>query len=258
MIFFISLGVFVSLFLFRPFNISLLETTDQYYLMIGLSFITFLILSVNLLFLPSFLPRHFSNLKWNIQKEILWNIWLLFTISSGYYLYCKALGTLEFEFNIVVTLQLAAVFPIAAVIIINRNRIIRSRLKTSDELNKKLKENKLIQEKIVVFDSDYQKDKLSLKVSILLFVRSANNYIEVFWKEGDSFKSQMVRCSLTKAEEALKEYKFIFKCHRSYILNKNFVEKVEGNSQGYKVFLENINFPIPVSKNFVQKLNEIL
>ena len=99
---------------------------------------------------------------------------------------------------------------------------------------------------------------MSLKVSILLFVRSANNYIEVFWKEGDSFKSQMVRCSLTKAEEALKEYKFIFKCHRSYILNKNFVEKVEGNSQGYKVFLENINFPIPVSKNFVQKLNEIL
>jgi hypothetical protein len=258
MIFFISLGVFVFLLLFQPFSISSLETRDKYYFMLGLGLVTFLSLCINLLFFPSLFPRMFSNIKWNIKKEILWDIWLLFTVSSAYYLYCKALGILEFEYNIVITLQLAAVFPISSVIIINRNRILRSHLKLSTELNKKLKENKQIQDKVVYFDSDYQKDSLAMKVSLILFIRSANNYIEVFWKEGNAVKSQLVRCSMTKAEELLIEDKFIFKCHRSYMVNINYIEKVEGNSQGYKIFLENINYSIPVSKNFAHKLNELI
>lgn len=258
MIFFISIGVFVFLLLFQPFNISSLETKDKYYLMLGLCLITFLILSINLLFFPSIFTKMFSNIKWNIWKEILWNIWLLFTVSSGYYLFCRLLGILEFQFNIVITLQLAAVFPISAVIIINRNRILRSHLKLATELNKKLKDNKLIQEKIVYFDSDYQKDSLAIKVSLILFIRSANNYIEVFWKDSNIVKSQLVRCSMTKAEEILKEDKFIFKCHRSYMANINYIEKVEGNPQGYKLFFENVDFSIPVSKNFAYKLNELL
>ena len=257
-IFFISVGVFVFLLLFQPFNISSLETSDKYYFMLGLGLITFLALSINLLFFTSIFNNMFSNTTWNIKKEILWNIWILFTISSGYYFFCKKMGILEFEFNIVITLLLAAVFPISALIIINYSRILRLHLKFATELNKKLKDNKLIQEKTVHFDSDYQKDSLLVKVSLILLIRSANNYIEVFWKENETVKSQMVRCSLTKAEEILKEHKFIFKCHRSYLVNINHIEKVEGNSQGYRLFFEKVDFSIPVSKNFSNKLNELI
>jgi DNA-binding LytR/AlgR family response regulator len=89
-----------------------------------------------------------------------------------------------------------------------------------------------------------------------LFIRSANNYIEVFWKEGDTVKNQMVRCSMAYAEELMKEYKFIVKCHRSYIVNINHIERFEGNLQGYKLYFDKIDFPIPVSKNFAGKLQE--
>jgi DNA-binding LytR/AlgR family response regulator len=136
--------------------------------------------------------------------------------------------------------------------------MLRSHLKLADELNRKLKENKSIQEKIIHFNSDYQKDSLAIKDSFLLFIRSANNYIEVFWKEGDTIKNQMVRSSMTNAEELLKEHKFIFKCHRSFMVNINHIERIEGNSQGYKLFFENVNFSIPVSKNFASKLQELI
>ncbi|HNW99467.1 MAG TPA: LytTR family DNA-binding domain-containing protein [Bacteroidales bacterium] len=257
-IFFISIGVFLFLFLFQPFNISSLETRDKYYLMLGLCLITFLALTINLLFFPSIFPRMFSNTKWDIKREILWNVWILFTISSGYYLFCKKIGILVFGYNLVIALLLVAVFPISALIIINHSRILRLHLNFATELNKKLQESKHIEEKIVHFDSDYQKDSLSIKVSLILFIRSANNYIEVFWKENGTVKSQLVRCSLTKAEEILKEDKFIFKCHRSYLANIKLIEKVEGNLQGYKLFFENVDFSIPVSKNFANKLNELL
>ena len=89
-------------------------------------------------------------------------------------------------------------------------------------------------------------------------MRSANNYIEVFWKEELGIKSQMVRCSLTKAEEILKDYKFIFKCQRSYLANVNYIDKIEGSQQGYRLFFDKIDFPIPVSKNYADKLKELI
>ncbi len=158
----------------------------------------------------------------------------------------------------VIKLLLTAVIPISVLIIVNHNKILRSHLKLADELSKKLRDNKTIQDKIVYFNSDYQKDSLAIKVSLLLYIRSANNYIEIFWKEGDVIKNQMVRCSLLSAEENLKEHKFIFKCHRSYMVNINYIDHIEGNSQEYKLFFENIQTPIPVSKNSVDKLKELI
>jgi len=258
LIFFISIGVFLFLWLFQPFEISLLPTKQKYYLIVGFGFITFLSLSLNLLFIPSYFPKKFSTSKWSIKKEIFWNLWILFTILVGYFFYTNALGVMKFNFYMVIKLVLTAALPITVLIIINYNKILRSNLKLTDELNKKLKENKLIQEKIIHFTSDYQKDSLALKVSNLLIIRSANNYIEVFWKEGEIIKNQMVRCSITHAEDVVKEHKFIFKCHRSFIVNINYIERFEGNSQGYKLFVENVSFTIPVSKNTVSKLQELI
>jgi len=257
-IFFISVGVPLFLLLLQPFDISLLPRRDKYYLAIGFGVITFLSLSLYLLFIPSLFPKKFTSLKWNVKKEIFWNLWILFTILTGYFFYSKTLGVLKFDFNMVIKLILTAVIPISALIIINQNRMLRTHLRRADEINKKLKDSKLRQEEVINFISDYQKDSLAIKVSLLLFIRSANNYIEVFWKDGDSVKNQMVRCSMAYAEELLKDYKFIIKCHRSYIVNISYIDRFEGNLQGYKLFFENIDFPIPVSKSFASKLQELI
>jgi hypothetical protein len=257
-VFFISVGVPLFLFLLQPFGFSLLPKHDKYYLIIGFGVITFLALSLHLLFITSLFPKTFTSSRWNVKKEIFWNLWILFTILTGYFIYCKLLDILKFDFNLVIKLILTAIIPISALIIINQNRMLRSRLKFADDINKKLKEHKLLEEKIIYFNSDYQKDSLAIKVNLLLFIRSANNYIEVFWKEGDLIKNQMVRCSMAYAEELLKEHKFIVKCHRSFIVNINYIDRFEGNLQGYKLYFDKIDFPIPVSKNFASKLQELI
>lgn len=257
-IFFTSIGVLIFLILFQPFEISTLPVKEKYYFILGLAVITFLSLSLNLLIIPSLFPKKFNSGQWNIKKEIFWNIWILFTILGGYFLLNNYIGVVKLNFDLVIKLVLTAVIPITVLIIVNHNRILRFHLKLADELNKKLKENKSIQEKIIYFISDYQKDSLAIKVSSLVLIRSANNYIEVFWKEGDIIKSQMVRCSMFSAEEILKEHKFVIKCHRSYMININFIDKIEGNSQGYKLYFENLNITIPVSKNAVSKLKELI
>ena len=257
-IFFLSLGVFVFLFLFQPMQINELAARQRYFLVFGLGVITFISLSLNLLILPSLFPKILNGSSWNIKKEIPWNLWILFTISTSYYLYYKALDIMVFGFDVIIKLILIAILPTSLLIVLNRHRLLRSHLRRANELNFKLNENKTIDNKLVHFESDYQKDNLSLKVGLILLIRSANNYIEIFWKEGETVKNQMVRCSLIKAEEILKDAKFIFKCHRSYLANTKHIDKIEGNSQGYRLFFENVNFPVPVSKNYADKLTELI
>jgi hypothetical protein len=256
--FFISIGIFAFLFLFQPFGIHSLPLKERYYLITGFAVITFIALSFNLLFIPSLFPKIFTSGEWNIKKEILWYTWILFTILTGLFLLNNSLGVMKVSFPVVVMLILTGVIPITVLIIVNHNRMLRIHLKMADDLNKKLRENKSLQERMIYFNSAYQKDSLAIKVNSLLFIRSANNYIEVFWKEANILKNQMVRCSMASAEEIISEYKFILKCHRSYIVNINLIEKIEGNSQGYKLFFENFSNPVPVSKNFVSRLKEMI
>jgi DNA-binding LytR/AlgR family response regulator len=42
------------------------------------------------------------------------------------------------------------------------------------------------------------------------------------------------------------------------MVNINYIDKIEGSSQGYKLFIENVNFPVPVSKGSVDKLKELI
>lgn len=257
-IFFISIGVVAFLFFFQPIGLSAMPLKNKSYIIIGFGFITFLALSLDLLILPSLLPKMFVSEKWNIKKEIFWNLWILFTIFTGYFFYCRFMGLMKFNFNMVIKLVMAAVLPITVLIISNHNRMLKAHLKLANELTLKLRDNKLIQERIIRFDSDYQKDSLAIKVGLLILIRSANNYIEVYWKEAEEVKKQMIRCSMMRAEALLKEYKFIVKCHRSYIVNINYIEKIEGNLQGYKLFIEKLGFPVPVSKNYAYKLKEVI
>ncbi len=255
-IFFISISIFVFLMVFQPLDISNLGGREKLYLVAGLGVITFLSLSLNLMVLPSLFPKVFMNREWVIWREILWNLWMLFTISFGYFLLYKTLGIIQFHFNTILTLIVIAIFPLTLLIVFNQDRLLRLHLKVANELNAKLNEKKSVQEQLVHFDSEYQKDKLSIKARLLLLIRSADNYIEVFWKDGDTIKHRLIRGTLLKAYNLLENNNFIFKCHRSYIVNINFIDRVEGNSQGYKLYIENIDFEVPVSKLAVEKLKE--
>jgi len=258
LIFFISIGVLGFLYLFQPLDVSLMDDKEKLYVVLGLAAITFLSLSLNLLILPSLFPGIFIKRVWNIKKEILWNLWILTTISVGYYLYYKVLGIFTIDFKMVLGLIVIAIIPITGLIIVNRNRMLRSNLKLAERINKKLEENKSIDNKLVHFQSEYAKDNLSIKVNLLVLIRAANNYIEVFWIEGEKLRTQMIRTSLKNAEELLEDYSFIFKCHRSFMVNTHYIDKIEGNVQGYKIHFDNIDFSVPVSKKFAYKLKQLV
>ncbi len=258
-ILFISLGILVFLLIFQPIEISSFSGTEIFYLVTGLAASTFLVLSLNLIVLPSLFPKLFYSNVWNIKREIMWNIWILLAISgSDFLFYSKLFGVIDINFSDVGEIILLGFLPVAVLIIINQDRLLRSHLKSAQQLNKKLIESKRQKEELIHFESDYKKDNLKITSNSLLLIKSADNYIEVFYKSEGIVKKQMVRSSLKKAEESIQDFDFIFKCHRTFIVNINHINEIQGNSQGYKLYVENLDFPALVSQKYINDFNKMI
>lgn len=260
-IFIISIVVFLFLIIFQPLDLNKLSFDDKVISLTGIAIVTFVSLTINLMIVPSLLPKILNNGKWVIWKEVLWTIWSLFLISIGYIIYYRIIGLALFDVGVgtIIKILLLGSLPITFLITINLDRLRKHYRKNALALNMKIEEKQSISSQEVVFDSEYLKDTLAVKVAQIINISSAGNYIEVFWiDDNQELKKQMVRTSLQKAEEVLAKYTFIFKCHRSHLININKVKKVEGNSQGYRVFLDNGGLPIPVSRNYISKFQNIL
>ncbi len=257
LIFVISLILFLLFFLFQPSDLNALNTHQKYSLIGGLIVVIFLGLSINLLLIPSFLSntRLFKN--WTVLKEIFWNIWIIFTIATGYFIYFQLFEYFSFSFYILVKVLIISAIPISILIPYNRNRLLRMHLQSALELNRYLKEKANPVPKIIHLRSDYEKDDLSVNVNDLLYIRSANNYIEVFWQGREGTHSRMVRCTLKNAEEASIDYPFIFRCHRAFIVNIYQIKRLEGNSQGYVLYVGDEEHSISVSRKYILPFKEI-
>ncbi|RLD56315.1 MAG: hypothetical protein DRJ01_15415 [Bacteroidetes bacterium] len=253
-ILFISLGVLAFLLIFQPIDFAVWSKKEIVYIIAGLVTSTFLVLSLNLIVLPSLFPKIFYKNTWNIKKEILWNLWILVAISSSDFLfYSQITGLFDISFFDITKILLLGLLPVAVLITINQERLLRSHLISAQQLNKQLLEKKQHQKNLIHFVSDYKNDTLTIKADLLIAIKSSDNYIEVYYKNNEIVKKQIIRSSLKRVEELINRYEFILRCHRSYIVNIKFINEIQGNPQGFQLFMVDTNFTVPVSQKYIHE-----
>jgi len=258
-ILFISAGVLVYILFFLPIDISAFTEKEITYLIGGMTVSTFIMLSMNLIVFPSLIPKMFDNSRWTIKKEIIWNAWTLISISAIYYLlYAFVYGVVLIRFIDIAQFVFLGLIPVSALIISNYNRLLRTNLKMARQLTTKLAENKQLKDRLVDFESEYKKDNLIVRADLVIMIKSADNYLEVFYKKDGLVKNRLIRSSLSKMETLLKDFNFMFKCHRSYIINIHHIAEIQGHPQGYKVFFEGIDLPALVSQTYIDDFNKII
>ncbi len=253
-ILFISLGVLAFLLIFQPIDFAVWSKKEIVYIIAGLVTSTFLVLSLNLIVLPSLFPKIFYKNTWNIKKEILWNLWILVAISSSDFLFYSQITSLfDISFFDITKILLLGLLPVAVLITINQERLLRSHLISAQQLNKQLLEKKQHQKKLIHFVSDYKNDTLTIKADLLIAIKSSDNYIEVYYKNNELVKKQIIRSSLKRVEELIKRYEFILRCHRSYIVNIKFINEIQGNPRGFQLFMVDTDFTVPVSQKYIHE-----
>jgi DNA-binding LytR/AlgR family response regulator len=130
-------------------------------------------------------------------------------------------------------------------------------------------EKKIILKQIEKYEDDYlnktidiisenSTETFSLLIAEVVFVRSADNYVEIVYKEGEHFKKKLIRNTLKNIEQQIKQYSNFIRCHRICIVNLYFIEKLNKNYSSHWLTIKGFEEQIPVSRQYLLKLKESL
>jgi hypothetical protein len=98
--------------------------------------------------------------------------------------------------------------------------------------------------------------KFSIKKENLLYLESAENYVNICYLNKGKISKYLLRDTLKKIEESFSGTEII-RCHRSYIVNFDKVKVLRKDKDGLKLEFDNPSVTdIPVSKTYVDTVME--
>jgi len=243
-----------------------MESELKLLLLAGYGLVTFVVLVFDIFIVPSFFPSLFREEKWTISREILLLIWIVITITIGNYLYSVLLsivswvGIKGFIVFLGFTLSIA-IIPIIGVIVISHNSMLRKNLKASTQLSQMIMDKKgggVSNEDKLVITSENRNQKIETSVSNLICIESEGNYVNTWFLEEGKIVRLLIRNTIKNIETQIMGAGNLFKCHRAYIINLSHLEKVSGNSQGYRLQIRYLDKEVPVARNYSKSFREVI
>ena len=253
------IGLFVGLFLllFQPFGLQLWQTERKTLKILGFGVVTALITAVVYLTPAWVWPAQFREERWTVGREILLLNTNLLLIAVGNRLYLNTLlgadtHPLDWLGTVVVT-YLVGLFPVGASVLGNYIlRLKRFAARASAVPVSAPTTAPPAAELVLVAENE--KDTVRVSPSDLLFVESADNYSTIVYWEGDKLARTLLRSSLSRLEGQVPPASGVVRCHRSFLVNLQQVEKVTGNAQGYRLHLAGGQVQVPVARRYNDSL----
>ena len=179
----------------------------------------------------------------------------------GFAFYLFYIGSIEITFFIMFKVGLICFAPPVALRLYDlitrlkvENMSLHKQLKVFQKQLSKNEEEDL--NKMVELLSENMTEKLSLPVKDIAFIKSADNYVEIVYKEVGQFKKKLIRNTLKNIEQQLKLFPDFLRCHRICIVNKQHIDKLNKDYGNHWLTIKNYNEKIPVSRQYLIKLKE--
>lgn len=264
-----AIGLFVGFFLliFQPFGLGEWQTDYKWLKILGFGFITFAFTALHFTLWPRLFPNFFAEKCWTVGRAVWFIILNVLIIAIGNFLYLGGLLNLPFSWTslgwmILVTLAVG-IFPVIGTVLFGYIRRLREYRDSAATLkprrlppqNQPLPiTNNTADLPPITLLADNEKDILTLSPADLLFIESSDNYCTVYHIYNGKLRKPLLRSSLSRMENQLAAYPHLVRCHRSFIVNLDKVERVTGNAQGYKLHLFGSELEVPVARRYNETL----
>ena len=260
---YISVGLFIAFFLivFQPFGTASARIPNKTLFLSGYGWITFLVFSLFHLGALRLFPKVFLEEQWFLWKEI---VFLLIGLSLTFlacYIYMNwCLGFLfNFQsfFGFYFVVLSISIFPTTIITLLSYIYELQKHQTVAKTYNEQLL-TKTPSLTNISFKDENDKVDFSLPQDQLLFIKAANNYVEINYLAEEQIKKYLLRNSLGAVEQQL-DISAIRRCHRSYLVNLEKVGRITGNAQGYKLhFPFTSEYVVPVSRSKGKELLALL
>lgn len=108
---------------------------------------------------------------------------------------------------------------------------------------------------VINFTDEKGENKLSLSSNSLIYIESADNYVEINYVSQNKINKFLLRNSMKRMEEALVGTN-VCRCHRSFIVNMEFVTAMRRNADELEMEFKIPEIKkIPISKTYAEKVS---
>lgn len=249
----LGVGAFTYLFLliFQPYGIHEAIEANPF-LITGYGFLVSFSLFITYFILPKTFSFFFSVKSWTVKKEATFLLISFLIISTTNYFYhinfvTQYMPTFSFLKFVAVVLSIG-VFPVFFIIFMVERHLFRKHNVPTKEVIQNIRKEK---KEIVSIPSDNIKEApFVFDIDSILYAQSNNNYTTILYIENQKVKKKLMRITLKKVAIILEQYPQFVRCHRSYLVNKNEISKIEGNARSLQVHFNLIEDIVPVSRSF--------
>ena len=258
----ISLGMYLFILFFQPFGPVRPDINEKLLYNAGLAGITYFMMWIFRIMIPSTFPKFPDFNKWDINSKTMIYAFIWFFNALAFVFYIRYVGPLRMSMYLIFKIALVSLIPIVVLSVTDTRQSLNQLLQALIEKNKKLttllsdSEEKV--RAVEVFTSENKSEIIKLQINDLVLIKSADNYIEILYKENEKIQQKLIRNTLKNIEAQLKEYSDIIRCHRTYIVNKKYVRDFTRGYTGYRLKLTGYNEEIPVSRQYLLTVKDAI
>lgn len=259
----ISSGVFLFILFFQPFALERFDFNNRLLFITGFGGIVFIFIFLLRVVFRWMIRKGDQNGNGTLVTSYLGGFIILALCSVAFVFYLRYVGSVSISFYIVFKVVLICLAsPVALKLydvyegFIRQNESLVTERKTIQKQIEKYEED--ILNKSIEFISETGTENLTLLIAEVVFIQSADNYVEIAYMDGDNHKKTLIRNTLKNVELQIKPYSNFIRCHRTCIVNMHYIEKLNQDYSSHWVTIKGYNEKIPVSRQYLLKLREAL
>ncbi|SHF78907.1 LytTr DNA-binding domain-containing protein [Arenibacter palladensis] len=251
---FISLYSFIFINIYAPYNIN--KWGENYYwefILIGFSVLIFTQFILRTIFGPKRF-KIYSLLPWGLMEMGLMAI--IFEIA-----YSPPMRTLQEQISefLLTFWQIGLVVVVPYTLFLWYAQIKQKLSSFKEEIQYNIKNTGTEgNSELLILHGENNKVVLAIKYNQLLYIKSAGNYLELFYFTGEKINKELIRMSFKELDEIISDPKVI-RVHRSYMVNTVYINSAKKTKKGYALNIQYIpEEKIPVSFGYKTEFEKIL
>ena len=251
----IAIGIFLFILFFQPLELDNTNVENYILTIAGFAGIALLLMGLVKIIIPSLFRRLINIERWDLKREVIQQllIWILNAVAFSFYLaYVGRVPlTMYLAFKtVLICLSMPVVIIISNEIYNLKTQVTKLEFKTR-EMQEKLGEDTAEIRPPVEIVAENRSEKLVVEAEALILVRSAENYVEILFRENDEVQKKLMRATMKSIEDQLSGFAEMVRCHRTCIVNTRMVEKLHRGAQGIKLRIVDYEEEIPVSRQYL-------
>ncbi len=259
----IAIAIFLFILFFQPFTTDQFEFENKLLFLSGFGIIVLIVLFISQVLFRHILLRKEEDDNSNSIYVPFYYFFQMAATSLAFVFYIRFVGQVGITFNTVVRVVFICLsLPVSINLKLRINsyevRLKKHLLETHLMQNKLKQFSESYSNKHIEIASDNESDNFRIQVSEIVYVKSANNYAEIGYHDEGTVKKKMVRNTLRNVELQLSDFNVFIRTHRTSLVNIQYIDKLNKNFNSYWLSLDKTKETIPVSRQYLMAVKDLL